>query len=88
MNTTLDPITLEVLRHRLWMINDEQGRVAASISGSPVVYEAKDFNASLLTPNGDAFFVGVYTTRIALSLHVAAKTASVHSACTARCTRA
>ena len=74
MGTTLDPITLEVLRHRLWMINDEQGRVAASISGSPVVYEAKDFNASLLTPNGDAFFVGVYTTRIALSLHVAAKT--------------
>jgi len=74
MNTTLDPITLEVLRHRLWMINDEQGRVAASISGSPVVYEAKDFNASLLTPDGDAFFVGVYTTRIALSLHVAAKT--------------
>ena len=59
MSAAVDPITLEVLRHRLWMINDEQGRVAASISGSPVVYEAKDFNASLLTPNGDAFFVGL-----------------------------
>jgi len=23
--SVLDPITLEVLRHRLWMINDEQG---------------------------------------------------------------
>ena len=44
---SIDPVTLEVLRHRLWMINDEQGRVAAQLSGSPVVYEAKDFNSSL-----------------------------------------
>ncbi len=70
---TLDPITLEVLRHRLWMINDEQGKLATQISGSPVVYEAKDFNCSLLTPEGDSFFVGVYTTRLSLCLHVAAK---------------
>ena len=28
MTATLDPIDFEVLRHRLWMINDEQGRVA------------------------------------------------------------
>ena len=60
MSTTdIDPITLEVLRHRLWMINDEQGRVAAQVSGSPVVYEAKDFNTSLLTPEGDSLFVGI-----------------------------
>ena len=74
----LDPITLEVLRHRLWMINDEQGKVATQTSGSPVVYEAKDFNSSLLTPEGDSLFVGVYTTRLSLCLHVAAKHIIAH----------
>ena len=72
--TRIDPITLEVLRHRLWMINDEQGRVAAQLSGSPVVYEAKDFNTALLTPEGDSLFVGVYTTRLSLCLNAAVKT--------------
>ena len=72
-SSAVDPITLEVLRHRLWMINDEQGRLAMQISGSPVVYESKDFNSALLTPEGDSIFVGVYMTRIALSLDVAAK---------------
>ena len=76
----VDPITLEVLRHRLWMINDEQGRLAVQISGSPVVYESKDFNSSLLTPDGDSIFIGVYTTRIAMSLHVATKYIIAHHA--------
>ena len=75
---TVDAITLEVLRHRLWMINDEQGRLAEQISGSPVVYESKDFNSSLLTPAGDSIFIGVYTTRIAMSLHVATKYIIAH----------
>lgn len=69
-----DPVTLEVLRHRLMMINDEQGRVAAQLSGSPVVYEAKDFNSALLTPTGDSLFVGVYMTRLSLCLNTAVKT--------------
>jgi N-methylhydantoinase B len=73
MKQSVDPITLEVLRHRLWMINDEQGKVATQISGSPVVYESYDFNSSLMTPQGDSLFVGVYTTRLSLSLHMAAK---------------
>ena len=74
MTTTLDPIDFEVLRHRLWMINDEQGRVAAQVSGSPAVYEAKDFNTSLLTPDGDSLYVGIYTTRLSLCLNFAVKT--------------
>ncbi len=72
-NQSPDPITMEVLRHRLWMINDEQGKIATQISGSPVVYESYDFNSSLMTPQGDSLFVGVYTTRLSLSLHQAAK---------------
>ncbi|HZU06713.1 MAG TPA: hydantoinase B/oxoprolinase family protein [Chloroflexota bacterium] len=72
--TAVDPITLEVLRHRLWMINDEQGRIGAQLSGSPVVYEAKDFNTALQTPQGDSLFVGIYTTRLSLCLDAATKT--------------
>lgn len=72
-DTNVDPITLEVLRHRLWMINDEQGRIAAQLSGSPVVYEAKDFNTSLLMPDGAGLFVGIYTTRLSLCLTAAVR---------------
>lgn len=71
--SNVDPITLEVLRHRLWMINDEQGRVGAQLSGSPVVYEAKDFNSALQTPSGDSLFIGVYTTRLSLCLDTVTK---------------
>lgn len=74
MTATIDPIDFEVLRHRLWMINDEQGRVAAQVSGSPAVYEAKDFNTSLLTPEGESLYVGIYTTRLSLCLNFAVKT--------------
>ena len=44
----IDPITLEVLRHRLWMINDEQAKIALQLAGSYIVYEAKDLNSSIL----------------------------------------
>ena len=70
----IDPVTLEVLRHRLWIINDEQGRIASQLSGSPVVYEAKDFNSSLLTPDGESLFVGIYMTRLSLCLNAVVKT--------------
>ena len=69
---TIDPVTLEILRHRLEIINEEQGLVAIHTSGSPIVYEAYDLNSSLLTPEGDALFVGAYVTRLSLSIHVAA----------------
>jgi N-methylhydantoinase B len=35
----LDPVTFEVIRHRLWAINDDQGRMAARLSGSFIVFE-------------------------------------------------
>src|SRR5439155_10919667 len=67
--TVLDPITFEILRHRLWTINDEQGKIAARISGSPIVYDVKDFSASLLTPTGDSLFIGPHVTRLSIALH-------------------
>jgi N-methylhydantoinase B len=55
----LDVITFEVLRHRLWEINDEMGMLAARISGSPAVYESGDFNTAILTADGEGLFTGV-----------------------------
>jgi N-methylhydantoinase B/oxoprolinase/acetone carboxylase alpha subunit len=57
---SLDPITFEVIRHRLWAINDEQAMIAARMSGSPVIYEVYDFNAGILTPDGHGLVAGIY----------------------------
>ena len=56
----IDPITFEVIRHRLWAINDEQGRIAARLSGAPIIYEAYDLNAALMTADGRGVCCGVY----------------------------
>lgn len=64
----MDPITFEVLRHRLWAINDEQAMTAARMSGSAIVYEAYDFNTALVTPKGEGLFVGVYLARHATTI--------------------
>lgn len=64
MSTTpragLDPVTFEVIRHRLWTINDDQARMAARLSGSFIVYEGYDFNAALVTADGRGLYCGVY----------------------------
>ncbi|MGH2874484.1 MAG: hydantoinase B/oxoprolinase family protein, partial [Solirubrobacteraceae bacterium] len=57
---TLDRVTFEVIRHRLWAINDDQATMAARLSGSPIVYDAYDFNAALVTPDGRGLYTGVY----------------------------
>lgn len=66
----LDVVTFEVLRHRLWEINDEMGVMAGRISGSPAVYESGDFNSALLTPDGRGLFTGVYVIRQSAALDV------------------
>lgn len=66
----VDPVTFEVIRHRLWAINDEQAMIAARVSGSPVVYEAYDFNAALLTAEGDGLVAGVYIVHHAVPIDI------------------
>jgi N-methylhydantoinase B len=56
----LDPVTFEVIRHRLWAINDDQGRLAARLSGSFIVFEGYDFNAALVTADGRGLYCGRY----------------------------
>jgi N-methylhydantoinase B len=55
-----DLITFEVLRHRLWQINDEQGRSIINVSGSPVASETNDFNVALADADGNLICIGPY----------------------------
>jgi len=59
-DSDLDPITYEVLRHRLWTINFEHGETVTQITGSPVVYYGQDFNPSIMTETGEIVFGGPY----------------------------
>jgi N-methylhydantoinase B len=49
----LDPITFEVLRHKLDEIVAEAFHTIGRVSGSPVVYEAGDHQEALCTATGD-----------------------------------
>ncbi len=48
----LDPVTFEVLRNRLWMINMAHGETLTRISGSPI-FQALDFNVTILAEDGE-----------------------------------
>lgn len=58
----LDPVTYEVVKHRLWQINDEQGITIRAISTSTIVVEGNDFNVGLFTATGDLAVAGPYVT--------------------------
>jgi N-methylhydantoinase B len=58
----LDPVTFEILRHRLWSIVDEAASTIKRMSGSPVATEAGDFNVGLLDALGNQLLVGLYIT--------------------------
>ncbi|HBY98009.1 MAG: hydantoinase B/oxoprolinase family protein [Ardenticatenaceae bacterium] len=64
----IDPITLEIFRSRLSAINDEAATTLRLVSGSPVANEAHDMNTALMTPDGEAFSIGVYISIHAMSL--------------------
>ena len=68
--TTLDPITFEILRHRLWAINEEAATTIKLVSGSSVATEANDMNASLMNARGEVFVVGRYSLAKATTLSV------------------
>lgn len=48
----LDPVTYEVIRHRLWTINMAHGETITRISGSPV-FATLDFNMCILTEDAE-----------------------------------
>ncbi len=68
--SSVDVVTFEVLRHRLWEINDEMALLMGRISGAPSVYESGDFNTAILTPEGRGLYAGVYVIRQASALDI------------------
>lgn len=73
VRTGLDPITFEILRHRLWAVNDESAKALQLVSGSPVANEAYDMNTALMNARGDDFVIGTYIAIHALSMNIMAK---------------
>jgi N-methylhydantoinase B len=54
----VDPITYEVIRHRLARINDEQRITISKVSGSHVAAEANDFNVVIADEYGEIVVLG------------------------------
>ncbi|WP_236790833.1 hydantoinase B/oxoprolinase family protein [Amycolatopsis sp. GM8] len=54
----IDPITFEVVRHRLSAITEEQAITLQAVSGSPVVTDATDFNVGTYLADGSIVTMG------------------------------
>lgn len=48
----VDPVTFEIVRHKLEAINEEQAIALKEVSVSPIVTDASDFNNALYTADG------------------------------------
>ena len=55
----LDTITYEVVRHRLWSVNEEGSSTIIHASGSPVVH-GSDYNFVICAPDGDIAMCGTF----------------------------
>lgn len=55
----VDPVTYEVIRHKLWSINSEGATTVEHVSGSPVVH-ATDYNFGVYTATGQMAVIGTY----------------------------
>ena len=56
--SSIDPITFEVIRHKLEAITEEQAITLKNVSGSPVVTEATDFNVGIYLADGSIVNMG------------------------------
>jgi N-methylhydantoinase B len=54
----VDPITFEVIHHRLISIGEEQAATLSAISGSPLVNDASDYNTGIFGVHGEIVTLG------------------------------
>lgn len=66
-----DPLTYEVIRHRIWSITDEMGETLKKMSGSSGVTEANDFDFAICDELGQEVQVGLYNTGLVASMDLA-----------------
>jgi N-methylhydantoinase B len=57
---SVDPITREIIRHRLDSINEEAALTLRQVSGSPVAVEANDLNTAITAADGTVVACGYY----------------------------
>ena len=71
-STSVDPITFEILSHRMHQITTEMGTTLERVGGTVNTNQLKDYIAALYRPNGDVMSAGV-----AMAWHVACAGAAV-----------
>jgi N-methylhydantoinase B len=76
----VDPLTYEVIRHRLWAITNEMGSALQRMSGSVIVTEINDFNVAIMDQIGDVAQVGLYNLELSASIDIAVKWTIGHRA--------
>ena len=69
----VDPVTYEILRHRMLMVTLEMGETMRKMSGSLIVTEINDFETSITDEIGDAIYLGPYNTEQGGSMDMAVK---------------
>ncbi|WP_207955881.1 hydantoinase B/oxoprolinase family protein [Rubrobacter marinus] len=69
----VDPLTYEVVRHRMWAITDMMGEALKRMSGSLVVTECNDFDVAVTDEYGDVVQVGLFNTELVASIDLAVK---------------
>ena len=69
----LDPITFEVIKHRLWNLNIEHGEAIMRASGSPICVFGHDFNPCILTADAEYVFYGPYIQFLSSAADLTAK---------------
>ena len=69
----VDPLTYEVVRHRLWSITDLMGDALKRMSGSLVVTDCNDFDVAITDELGDIVQVGLFNTELVASLDLGIK---------------
>lgn len=73
LDTGLDPITFQILRHRLIAINEEAATTMKLVSGSTVATEANDLNTAVMNASGDVVAVARYSLAKATTLSLVVK---------------
>lgn len=68
----LDPVAFEVIKHKLWSINQEGSETMVHVSGSPVVH-GNDYSFGIFTPTGEMAVVGVHILQQSYCAHLSLK---------------
>ncbi|MBF6571444.1 MAG: hydantoinase B/oxoprolinase family protein [Candidatus Binataceae bacterium] len=79
-HAALDPITYEVIRHRMWATTQEMGDAFRRMSGSVVVTGANDFNFGIMDELGNTVQLGPYNLALGVLFDSAVKWSLQHRA--------